>query len=179
MFRKPIEESTVAKQVLKTGTGAMNIEACRVNTADKVTATGQGFKTGKFCGIAGIGDSTLTGQAWELPSGGRWPANLTLQHAGCDERGCVDECPVKVLDGQSGVLISNGVVTSKQTHRDGRHTQNAFGKYRDAYSVPQPTNSGGASRFFSQFHTSQQTLHFGPSIGLREARRYADILSRR
>lgn len=75
VFRKPIEESTVAKQVLKTGTGAINIEACRVELR---VAT---------------------------PSG-RWPANLTLQHAGCDERGCIDGCPVKVLDGQSGHQVS-------------------------------------------------------------------------
>lgn len=34
VFRKPIKESTVAKQVLKTGTGAINIDACRIDGLD-------------------------------------------------------------------------------------------------------------------------------------------------
>ena len=60
--RKPIVEKTVAKQVLKTGTGAMNIDACRVSTKDQVNVT------------------MLDGQPWSLPVGGRWPSNLLMTH---------------------------------------------------------------------------------------------------
>ena len=74
--RKPVSESTIAKQVLKTGTGAINIDACRVVTKDNTTRTATGLGS-NFCH-----------DNWEPPPltvsggavGGRWPANLVLNH---------------------------------------------------------------------------------------------------
>lgn len=93
VFRKPIAESTVAKQVLKTGTGAINIDACRVKMVDRAAYED---KRRSFEGLKGGEDRKLgrpletAGQnhsphlsADELianSSSGRWPANALLVH---------------------------------------------------------------------------------------------------
>lgn len=76
LARKPLA-GTVAANVLAHGTGALNIEACRVAT-DEVRSAGGTRRSG---GI--MGDSTPLG-GWEsAPGVGRWPANLL--HDGSDE----------------------------------------------------------------------------------------------
>src|SRR5690606_24809874 len=64
-------------------TGALNIEGCRIATADDVRCTGDGFKSDKYGGQIGRGEATMQGEAWELPTAGRWPANLC--HDGSNE----------------------------------------------------------------------------------------------
>ena len=77
LFRQPLE-GTITDTVLKYRTGALNIDGCRIS-GHVPECTGQGFKTGKFTGNAGIGDTTLDGQPWKN-TGGRWPSNLLLVH---------------------------------------------------------------------------------------------------
>jgi len=62
VFRKPLEEATVAAQVLATGTGGLNIDATRITTADNLNG-------GAYSG-------------GERPNSamGRWPANLILSY---------------------------------------------------------------------------------------------------
>ena len=84
VLRKPCAEGTVAANVLRHGTGAMNIDGCRIGTAADVPsvhavrqADEMTMKYGK--GLRREGDVV----AWE-PKGGRWPANVILTHApGC------------------------------------------------------------------------------------------------
>ena len=115
LVRKPLLEPTVVKQVLGTGTGALNIDGCRVPTDDSL---GGGPKArphdmSNACG----------GAEWDRPwmhdesrrehyareaarkidkseALGRWPANLVLSHAAECEAACVPGCPVAVLDEQ-------------------------------------------------------------------------------
>ena len=69
--RKPME-GTVAANVLAHGTGALNIDGCRVATTDCLNG-------GTFGGVFGNGKPTI-----DKPVGtGRWPANLI--HDGSDE----------------------------------------------------------------------------------------------
>jgi DNA modification methylase len=76
--RKPLA-GTVAANVLAHGTGALNVDGCRVGT---------------------------DGWGEVVPGLGRWPANLVLSHApDCAER-CEPGCPVAELDEQSGTLQS-------------------------------------------------------------------------
>ena len=86
VLRKPCSEGTVAANVLAHGTGAMNIDGCRVGTGgDK----GEWPITPRTSGLlrllrergsmAGPMNPATTDQ-----SVGRWPANLMLQHLdGC------------------------------------------------------------------------------------------------
>lgn len=82
--RKPVN-CTVADNVLKWGTGGMNIDACRIETDDAlvhggplVTNSGD-TRTGKALGMFQPG----TPNTYEQHPSGRWPANLI--HDGSDE----------------------------------------------------------------------------------------------
>lgn len=95
VFRKPIEEKTVAEQVLKTGTGGLNIDACRVGLAgieDHTTAgpaiigtEGSAIYGKGAAGVNQIQQARLDmGLNPRYDSKGRWPANIIFTHAeGC------------------------------------------------------------------------------------------------
>jgi DNA modification methylase len=97
LCRKPLAQPNIARQVLDTGTGALNVDGCRVayaGTADEDGATPQGRCTSKES--AAIGAEPDAGRhleriAFDRPdTAGRWPANLLLSHsAACDFRGVV------------------------------------------------------------------------------------------
>lgn len=74
LARKPLSEKTVAANVLAHGTGALNIDGCRVGT-DGGTSGSNYAKTGQF-GIGGKCDIVAI-------DAGRWPANIV--HDGSDE----------------------------------------------------------------------------------------------
>lgn len=77
LCRKPLSEKTVAANVLKWGTGGINVDACRVGTEDTLSfgsrELGDGVKYGK-CKPATEGEQNPQG---------RFPANLI--HDGSDE----------------------------------------------------------------------------------------------
>jgi DNA modification methylase len=78
--RKSIQGSAT-QNVIDHGCGALNVDGCRI--------TGQGFRTGKYGGTIGHGDTTLDGQRWENTEG-RWPSNLILQHKPrCQQTGTI------------------------------------------------------------------------------------------
>ena len=95
LLRKPCAEPTVAANVLKFGTGALNIDATRIGYEsgevdfDRVQRQqhSEGAVTGAF------GAAALVGK--EIPTykpGGRWPANLMLQHLPtCEQTGTREE----------------------------------------------------------------------------------------
>ena len=85
--RKPIAEKTVAKQVLKTGTGAINIDACRVNPGDTVPGGGNG-KANHGGNFGGAGEQRGTRPIVTPHNKGRWPPNTAWIHAeGCRRTG--------------------------------------------------------------------------------------------
>lgn len=74
--RKPLI-GTVAQNVLEHGTGAINVDGCRIETTDDLNGGGyyQGFKGSSFLKYGGK-------MEFQQPSG-RWPANLI--HDGSEE----------------------------------------------------------------------------------------------
>ena len=116
--RKPLSEKTVAANVLKWGTGGINIDTCRIGT-DNILTCG-----GKKGGVT-YGDWANKINEYHQ---GRFPANVIF-----------DEEAGALLDEQSGVSKSND---SKRT----RQTIGSFGMPNDA--TPEYLDSGGASRFF-------------------------------
>ena len=133
LARKPLAEKTVARNVLAHGTGAINVDACRIAITDEDRAivdnrsgTTQNDDDGV---IYRPGINQRVGKFKSAPSG-RWPANVLLdQHAAA----WVDE--------QSGITQSPSAVT-----RGGKR-QEAYGMGRQE-NVPAPGDKGGASRFF-------------------------------
>jgi len=94
LLRKPCSESTVAANVLKFGTGAMNIDGCRIDSGGihgsaESAGQGKGYKDTQKYGIYSKG----IGGVVEPPHpGGRWPANLVLQHLPtCEQTGTREE----------------------------------------------------------------------------------------
>jgi DNA modification methylase len=190
--RKPIE-GTVANNVLKWGTGGLNIDGSRIGT-DKITTTnGKGF-AGSFDG--GTNDNGGNSHT------GRWPANIILSHtelcnptgqtlknktsagkrtatfgtqdtqSGGDGSGgwsgyeyetevyeCVDGCPVKLLDEQSGTLKS-GAMKSGTKAQDLQ--TNSMGAWTDRTLTTEfQASQGGASRFFYVAKASKRDRNEG------------------
>lgn len=76
LSRKPISEKSIAENVLKYGTGALNIEACLIKTNES-TVRKNNISLGSY-GIYNKGRACTSGSTT-----GRWPANII--HDGSDE----------------------------------------------------------------------------------------------
>jgi DNA modification methylase len=81
MARKPLI-GTVAENVLKHGTGAINIDGCRVGTEVETWPKSRSFRSGISSGYTEGIDKGPTQSTGEAPPG-RWPANIV--HDGSDE----------------------------------------------------------------------------------------------
>jgi hypothetical protein len=98
VLRKPCSEANVAANVLRHGTGAINIDGCRIgfqSEADLSETTKKNqhidFDTGPRKGVV-YGDFSQEHRKNYNGSAGRWPANLILQHLdGCVRDGVVEE----------------------------------------------------------------------------------------
>lgn len=134
LARKPLEKGlTVAENVLKWGTGAINVDAGRIVTtgADRekhLAEWNRQQSTAKgVANYVGQKDIALNDYAKE----GRWPANVLF-----------DESAAEMLDAQSGVSKSSKLNTVQQA----REPQS---KGAERVRVDEGFNdSGGASRFF-------------------------------
>lgn len=93
VFRKPLREKTLSAQALKTGTGGMHINACRVKHAspedfEKHKAGVEAIKArGGSMDNSWKNSSDLSG-ANDVTADGRWPPNNVMVHApGCRSTG--------------------------------------------------------------------------------------------
>ncbi|MFI5296898.1 MAG: DNA-methyltransferase [Polyangiales bacterium] len=108
LARKPFDE-TVAENVLTHGTGAMNIDACRVQFANAEDERESKAKNQHGSFGSGPRDNKIFGDVTSdranYVATGRWPANVIL---GCACEGDVHdpECAVALLDAQGGVTTS-------------------------------------------------------------------------
>ena len=95
VLRKPCSGTTVAANVLTHGCGAINVDACRVgyestpNPATKPLYRKEAnYKNTNYSDAGSSSYSLKDGSGERNPNaGGRWPANLVLQHL----EGCVQD----------------------------------------------------------------------------------------
>jgi DNA modification methylase len=192
LARKPLEKGlSIAENVLKWGTGGINIDGCRVRTNEIIEVGRKNRNSPQFSGTYNNGLIYEGHNANDGIIQGRFPANLILTHhpececkgfkkvkgSSCqiddigkgknesynngiysdkkgiitishnDENGeetvedwnCHPDCPIKILDEQSGISKSND---SKRN----RQTLGSFGMPND--ETPEYNDKGGASRFF-------------------------------
>jgi len=144
--RKPLSEKTIAENVLKWGTGGINIDGCRVGIVGKDDRSA-GKRT---CNIF---DEVKVSGGIDSPEyipneEGRFPANIIL-----------DEIAGELLDEQSGIgkstkSIWNGFSGegSLDEWKRKAHINKIEGGYDD---------KGGASRFFYQAKVSKQERNMG------------------
>lgn len=130
--RKPLEKGlTVAENVQKWGTGAINIDGTRIEAADQAVLDAAVKRmTGNAVTDANA-KNFLEGQKSIQPNSaqGRWPANIIL-----------DETAAELLDAQSGDLSKQGSANKKKSYSD----NSMFGMEGTTFYG----DSGGASRFF-------------------------------
>jgi site-specific DNA-methyltransferase (adenine-specific) len=134
LARKPLSEKTVAANMLRWGTGAINIDGCRIGMDEaehKVIdgRSGAGFGTGNTVG----GHQGRAEGKFKSHAEGRWPANLV--HDGSAE----------VLEGFPSPHGA-GAATNKKFVR-GENT-NVYGKASEGLSGARIGDEGSASRFF-------------------------------
>lgn len=148
LARKPLT-GTVAANVQEHGTGALNIDGCRIgfsSEADREESTAKNqhedFGTPPMTGNTTYGDySMVKPKNYDPP--GRWPANVVL-----------DEAAGEILDEQSG--ISSG------TERRGFPGGKTFGGGEMKAAEGQWFgDTGGASRFFYCAKTSKAERNAG------------------
>ncbi|NOS67377.1 MAG: site-specific DNA-methyltransferase [Candidatus Peribacteraceae bacterium] len=136
LVRKPCSEKTVAANVLKWGTGALNIDGTRIEAQDAASLAknwdrvqSKGAK-GNASGAMGLKDIDLRDRA---PTG-RFPSHLIL-----------DEEAGAMLDAQSETSkTGKRSEKSKLANQDSGNPFVAKGNKKDC----EYTDSGGASRFF-------------------------------
>ena len=132
--RKPLSEKTVIENVLKWGTGGINIDDCRIEHSEPVKTTNRKQRSASWnmdnCGF----DSTNNTTASASPLG-RFPANVIL-----------DEEAGGILDEQTGILKS-GLLKAGHPYGLG-DGQNVYGKLTGYTKQDTHGDSGGASRFF-------------------------------
>lgn len=145
--RKPFK-GTVAANVLEHGTGALNIDACRVkhrNEADLAESTAKNRHADFGSGprdnhVFGADERTRASQGNYDGSAGRWPTNVVM-----------DDSQAQSLDSQTKPTKSTGGKTSKTTMK------NTYGTYANEVPCGEYANAGGlgdeggVSRYFPTF----------------------------
>ena len=131
VLRKPCSEPTVAANVLRFGTGGLNVDGCRIGTegeALKGSTVRSDIRGGRF----GAGESRSTD---DLPKfaqqpGGRWPANV-------------------LHDGSVGV-VSTFPESKSPTTRTGAGWRSDYvgGEKRQEVETVIYANDGSAARYF-------------------------------
>lgn len=143
LARKPLSESTVAANVLRWRTGALNIDGCRVPCTDAGGRPKIISKSEKSQNT--FGDGLNGSRADGTTSEARWPANV-------------------VHDGSAEVVVmfpsSAGQLAKAAEGSDRRKTQNVYGAMTRGSNGAEPRNdSGSAARFFfSAKETDEQWL---------------------
>lgn len=134
LARKPLI-GTVVENVLKHGTGAINIDACRVGDEVRHAAfTSLAPCSGNPLGEAGTAEARRGTQGEPKEYIGRWPANLV--HDGSDE--VVSLFPT-----------APGQLRTASSDPESPRTRTVFGKFDRSDAPMEPRgDSGSAARFF-------------------------------
>jgi hypothetical protein len=205
LFRVPLEEKTVAAQVLKTGTGGLSIDACRIGIDDGTRKRPPVKPTNTTYAQDQWTQDPENQKPFDSQGLGRWPSNLLLiHHPECYQEGqkqvvssapsknkipkrskntyaqdkytqikmirstighgnedgleiipawiCHPNCPVGLLDKQSGRLRARGNISPTKVG-----VTSWWGSKFSTEEI-QPGDSGGASRFFPQFKNMSEML---------------------
>lgn len=145
LARKPLE-GTVAQNVLKHGTGGINVDAGRIENKNGEIPKGSGNpnKNSIFSQVA-----NSKGNGGNESHLGRWPSNVIF-----------DEAAAELLDAQSGLLKNGG---QNKTSRKGFQSDYVGGK-ADSHDVSESRFAGdsdGASRFFYVAKASKRERNAG------------------
>jgi site-specific DNA-methyltransferase (adenine-specific) len=134
LVRKPISEKNIALNVLKWGTGGLNIDRTRIKselTPEQIKKKYTGNIKKRITYKLGMDKVKMVDDS---PLKGRYPSNVILE----------DGTVSKMLDEQTGVLKSGQVKEGYKCHRTGR----SYFVPKNEYPLTGYGDKGGASRFF-------------------------------
>ena len=157
MARKPISEKTIAKNVIAYGTGAINIDACRIGDEEIKTnakVKGQSFNSiNPVSGYIGCEESFHTG---------RWPANFI--HDGLEEEWSkYFYCPkASKTDRNEGCeeleLLNNMRVNAPRSNEDEKHNT----LHQNNHPTVKPTD---LMRYLCRLVTPKNGIVLDPFMG--------------
>lgn len=135
--RAPRAGNTFATLAREYGSGALNIDGGRIAGIND---------TERIAGLSALGQTL----GWNdhankvMQTGGndlgRWPSNVIMAHSEtCTPTECADDCPIRILDRQSGKLSSGA--------RNGEYTMSGYAEGWGDKTRKLESSSGGASRF--------------------------------
>ena len=164
MARKPLSEKTIAENVLKYGTGGINIDGSRIGTDDILGR--QVSENDLGAGQYGLNDgrktkptNKLVGTFNDNTKGlGRFPANFIIECI-CDE----------VIPGNKGEVVKSNRKRGLIKEWDGGHRKNPIDNYNDKGDIHTNPNcpcrlldeQSGASRFFYVPKVSKKERNLG------------------
>ncbi len=127
LARKPLH-GTVASNVQTFGTGALNVDGCRIEGGQRPLVVSD-----RRAGNVVFGDGLQGSKAVGETTAGRWPANVLL-----------DEEAAAVLDEQTGIHQGRGAYVQPRATTDAGGASWSKGNHTPFHIG----DSGGASRFF-------------------------------
>ena len=132
LIRKPISEKTIAENVLKYGTGAININKCRIGNRE--------IQTNKYQGdITSFHDSKSGSEYESFIHSGGWPSNVIF-----------DESRAAELDFQSGEIKTGDIKKGQKLQMKYNQNPNKiYGHYNEYENEKfEGKKASGASIFF-------------------------------
>lgn len=162
LARKPFN-GNVASNVLEHGTGAINVDGCRIDISKddvnlRINAKNHNWNQDKSdFGLHKEKSHRANGDLGFHDTKGRFPSNVILSHSLDCGASCVEGCPVRELDEQSGKLRSGNNCTRTKTGSFLDHGGlGSAGNLQITYG-----DFGGASRFFYQAKPSKAERNLG------------------
>lgn len=145
--RKPLSEKTIVDNVIKWGTGGINIDGCRIGfkCESDITKTPQtitGYVQGIYTSDRKRGEGFIPEP---MNSEGRFPANILF-----------DETAAELLDDQSGISKSTKRITGQDYNKKSDNINIGGGNKNCEY-----LDKGGASRFFYVAKVSKKERNLG------------------
>lgn len=156
LARKPLSEKSIAENVLKYGTGGINIDGCRIEgikrSPEFTTSLGEIHTSNSLIGQKSPRNNIDVNE-------GRFPANIIL-----------DEEAGKLLDEQSGISKTGDIRPYEQ-----KNTDSYSGSMPKLRNVNFKGDKGGASRFFYCAKASKSDRDLGnnhPTVKPTDLMRY-------
>lgn len=143
LVRKPCSEKTVAANVLRWGTGALNIDISRIESPGHPGVHHAGSSASGSLNW-NAGEKVDSSKEYYTPKG-RFPANLVLSHSEfCTEESCDLGCAISALNAQSGILQKRGNKGPSVGYSD----RGFIKQGTPSGSEYNRDDTGGAARFF-------------------------------
>lgn len=124
IFRKPLD-GTIVDNVVKYGTGGINIDECRLATNENISNHSRGSASAKSKGIYGDSKAQQTHKT-EGQELGRYPPNFVLQHKDECENECVEGCPIKEINNQGELAGSHSAGSGRERIVESKYEASSY-----------------------------------------------------